>query len=444
MKILNRYHVKDARHLDRLLNGRNASVDLTITSPPYWNVRDYGSSRQIGFGQSYEKYLDDIEAVFRLVYLATKRTGSLWVISDTVKTDGELRLLPFDIAARLRRIGWHLQDIIIWQKDRTLPWSHQGKLRNIFEYVAFYSKSRRFKYHVDRVRDPSDAKLYWVRYPERYNPSGKAPSRTWHMPIPRQGSWGKAANFVRHACPLPVALIDRILRLTTDEGDLVLDPFAGSGAVLATAHSMKRRFVGLDLNTSYKRMFHDAVLPAVRALYRRDSVAPADTVLAHRAFSQTILALRALKFPKELLRLYRAEYGATKCQRVWVVPGRSSRRLLVLFEFPDSASIPDAFLERAASLASVPPLSKYQLSVTVKTASRIGTLRQVLTGHGLKEGSWIHEYAAGRFFKWSAKRRLSTVLETVPLQARPKGYPHLCSPIAVSIKTSRPQRPALS
>ena len=118
--IVNKYITHDARQLGALLPPDVECIDVTVTSPPYWNIKDYGNKQQIGFGQSYKEYLSDIDRVFRAVYTATKPSGSLWIIADTFKQEGEIRLLPFDIANRIRRTGWLLQDIIIWQKDRTL------------------------------------------------------------------------------------------------------------------------------------------------------------------------------------------------------------------------------------------------------------------------------------------------------------------------------------
>src|SRR5262249_915450 len=151
------------------------------------------------FGQSYEQYLNDLKDVFGTIHARTKSAGSLWVVTDTLKPDGEMRLLPFDLAYKLKEVGWKLQDIIIWNKDKTLSWSHQGKLRNIFEYVAFFSKTDRFNYFLNGIRNIDELREWWVRYPERYSPNGKAPTRTWNIPIPRQGSWGN--NWVRHFCP---------------------------------------------------------------------------------------------------------------------------------------------------------------------------------------------------------------------------------------------------
>src|SRR5207253_1419630 len=147
---------------------------------------------------------------------------------------------------RLSGVGWLLKDIIIWNKTRTLPWSGHGQFRRIFEYILFFAKTSAFKYHVDRIKEPDDLKEWWVKYPERYSPKGKVPSSIWTFPIPVQGSFSRS-NF-RHFCPFPSSLIERILLLTTDLGDCVFDPFAGSGVVLAQAKAMGRRFIGCDVN----------------------------------------------------------------------------------------------------------------------------------------------------------------------------------------------------
>src|SRR5712692_2733790 len=258
--VLNGYHIGDARTIS-VLFPHEEFVDATITSPPYWNLKDYGSKYQVGYGQKYEAYLADLGRIFKATYEITKKTGSLWVVADTIKWNGELKLFPFDLASRLRRIGWVLQDVIVWHKDKTLPWSHRGKLRNIFEYVLFFTKGPKFKYYLSRVRETDDLKEWWVRYPERYSPQGKAPTRTWSIAIPRQGSWGD--NWVRHFCPFPPEIVRRIVLLTTKKGDVVFDPFAGSGVVLAQSQALNRNYVGLDLRKRYRQMFRSKVLPSI-------------------------------------------------------------------------------------------------------------------------------------------------------------------------------------
>jgi DNA modification methylase len=418
-------------------------LDVTITSPPYWNIKNYGVKNQIGFGQSYNHYLRDIEAVFRAVYSATKPTGSLWIVSDTFKQDGELRLLPFDISARLRNSGWVLQDIIIWQKDRSLPWSHQGKLRNIFEYVAFYSKSPRFKYDVSGIRDIGDIKDYWIRYPERYSPEGKAPSRSWSIPIPRQGSWGRTSNYVRHACPLPIELITRVLRLTTKPGDLVLDPFAGSGSVLAAAKAMGRRFVGTDLSPRYRKMFYADVLPMVLDQHNGKRITNGEEERVRRRFTSAVLALRCLKYPKELVRLYRREFGEVRCTSIFALPSKSRRKLTLVFCFSPSRPVPKTFLSKALAITERRPLSKYGIEAELIAVNCQSSLRRALDRRGVSSRRRLYVYLDGHFYDCARTASLSSssgVEESFFRVTDEEAFPRVVSPVKLNIPPSKPER----
>jgi DNA modification methylase len=176
----------------------NKCIAVTLTSPPYWNLKNYGMPNQIGWDQNYAQYMEDMVSIFKHIFRATRDSGSLWVVIDTFKDNGSLKLLPYEFADRLQKdIGWFLQDVIIWDKGKTLPWSRTGQLRNQFEYILFFSKSKNFKYEIDRLKE-IELKEWWVKYPERYNPKGKIPSNIWPLPIPVQGSW--SSNGLRHAC----------------------------------------------------------------------------------------------------------------------------------------------------------------------------------------------------------------------------------------------------
>src|SRR6185295_294450 len=123
-------------------------------------------------------------------------------------------------AARLRKVEWVLRDVIIWKKERTVPWVHKGSTRKIFEYILMFTKTNGdYQHFPDSERDIHDLKRWWVRWPERYNPRGKAMEEIWSYDIPTQGSWGK--KFVRHFCPLPPAMIARIINFTTKPGGTV-------------------------------------------------------------------------------------------------------------------------------------------------------------------------------------------------------------------------------
>ncbi len=291
------YHIKDAKRIEEVI--KRPIVDVVITSPPYWNLKNYGVDDQVGFGQKYEDYLNDITIIFEKCKNVLKDNGSIWIVVDSFKKGGDIRLLPFELAQRLKEKGLFLQDIIIWQKDKTLPWSSKGKLRNIFEYILFFTKHKKeFKYNVDRLRE-LELKKWWVKYPERYNPKGKVPSRVWEIPIPIQG-WGKA--WVRHFCPFPPRLVERILLLTTDEGDVVLDPFAGSGSVLAQAKVMKRKSIGFDVNPEYKEMYKEKVLPFFKELWKKREKELAEEEKKRKYLEETIISLRKIKYPIQLIK----------------------------------------------------------------------------------------------------------------------------------------------
>lgn len=391
--LLDTYQIGDARKLLSILP-ESEWIDTTITSPPYWNLKDYGSREQVGYGQKYDEYLDDLQKIFSAVFAITKKTGSLWVVADTIKHQGRLKLLPFDLAERLGRIGWILQDIIVWHKDKTLPWSHRGKLRNIFEYILFFSKDKHFKYYLSEVREIEGLKRWWVRYPERYSPQGKAPSRNWYIKIPRQGSWGE--NWVRHFCPFPPDLVRRMIRLTTRTGDVVLDPLAGSGVVLAQAKALGRHFIGFDLRKSYRRMFSRKVLPSILQLEKLSASTNKAEGKNRRSFSACIWKLRKLKYPRELIRLYQKQFGRIDLAGA-VALSKKKHTLDVILIFPRGKRPPTGFSARIDKLMSRPPLSKYGLRVIVKTRI-MGSKDTSLPRNGFNVTPQLSLYANGRTY----------------------------------------------
>jgi hypothetical protein len=200
------------------------------------------------------------------------------------------------LANEANREGWILREVIVWLKNKTLPWSSRGRMRNAFEYVLFFVKSEKFKYRVDRLREPNDLEQWWVRYPERYNPQGKAPSNVWPVPIPVQGSWANTA--IQHACPLPPDLVERMLLISSDPGDVVLDPFAGSGVVVAEAQRLGRRGAGVELVQGHIDAYHATVLPEITERRGRDLVRELHG--RSEELRNKIVDLRTVKYPKAL------------------------------------------------------------------------------------------------------------------------------------------------
>ncbi len=149
--ILNRVYNIDSRQILESIS-QNSEIQTTITSPPYFDMKDYGSENQVGYGQKYEDYLNDLQNIFGQILRITKDDGTLWIVIDTFKRNNQVVSLPFDLANKLKDIGWFLQDIIIWKKDKTVPWSTNGFMQRKFEYILFFSKNIKYKSNKDKVR----------------------------------------------------------------------------------------------------------------------------------------------------------------------------------------------------------------------------------------------------------------------------------------------------
>lgn len=289
----------DSRKISEVLP-KELLIQTTISSPPYYDMKDYGTDGQVGFGQTYSDYLDDVTDIFKQVLEHTVEDGTLWIIVDTFKRKNGLVLLPYDIADRLKKVGWILQNIIIWKKDKTVPWASGGFVQRKFEYILFFSKSYKYKSYGDRTRvyDKDKLKNWWIKYPERYNPKGRALDEIWEFPIPVQGSWGN--EYIRHFCPLPKEMVATMISLSTDEGDLVFDPFSGTGTVPAQAAYMKRKYLGFELNPDYVEQCNQYLKKTLNE--GLEEYSKSLDMNKQNNFEEEIVNLRALKFGRVLLR----------------------------------------------------------------------------------------------------------------------------------------------
>lgn len=351
-------HNEDARRILEVVDP-NIKIATTITSPPYYDMKDYESDNQVGYGQTYDAYLSDLKSIFEGVYKVTKEDGTLWIIIDTFKRNNQVVTLPFDLADKLKEIGWLLQDIIIWKKDKTVPWSNSGFMQRKFEYILFFTKSTNYKYNRDSVRvyDTSHLKRWWVKYPERYNPKGKALDEVWEFPIPIQGSWGD--EYIRHFCPLPKDMVATMIKISTDEGDVILDPFAGSGTVLSQSAYMKRNYVGFETNVEYIQMFEEYMKKTFDEGRKEYELTTQD--ISQTKFEETVLNLRALKYAKVLLSNIQKETGIKHFQIIVERNGTSSlqhKLLKVNYRFVGQFD-KELFAKTIEPLVLTPPLSKF-------------------------------------------------------------------------------------
>ncbi|HEX8207709.1 MAG TPA: DNA methyltransferase [Solirubrobacteraceae bacterium] len=298
----------DARKL-RDLPVAEGSVDCIITSPPYWDLKRYGdgSEDEIGHREgTYAEYLSAVGAVFEESLRLAKPDAVMWLVADTLRGRGADRgrqlPLPFDLAREAEAHGWRLQETIVWVKNKTLPYSGEGKLRNLIEYVLFFTRSRQFKHYPHRFAERHLPDAEWVAgWPERYHPLGRRPSNVWHIRIPTQGMWAHSERL--HFCPFPQELVARCIGLTTNKGDLVFDPFAGVGTVPAQAVAMGRRALGVELNPTNIELFRERTLPAFQRDWEAKAAGRRLARDDQRNEAILLLQLRLLKAGKELLRL---------------------------------------------------------------------------------------------------------------------------------------------
>lgn len=415
-------------------------VQCTISSPPYGDQKNYGSPDEIGSGNTdYLGYLEDLRRVVEQVFRVTAEGGVMWLVLDTLKRDGHSFPLPLQAATICSETGWTFQECVIWDKGRSLPWSHRGHFRGVFEYILLLSKGRIAHFDLDAVRDADHLSSYWVKYPERFHPLGKAPTDLWHFPIPVQGSWSKSD--LRHLCPFPDALVTRMIALTTRPGDIVLDPFAGTGVVPAIASAMARNGVGIELS---KRYFDAFVKKGFQRITTGSPSPQVRGTSAKRSLSELIGQLRAVKFPKTLFaQISRADRLAEKARAsiagFLVYPPEAGEsgdedptlRLLIL---ATSSSVCDELRNWTTQLSRIPPLSKFGFSPTISISPpKEWTSDSFATG----ERSKWYRYNAGRFNRFSqelsfhefreallglksgAKGRIPPIFSTVGVNVRP-------------------------
>ena len=353
----------DSRKIGSILPD-DCLIQTTITSPPYFDMKDYGVENQIGFGQTYEKYLEDLQNIFKTILDRTKDNGTLWIVIDTFKRNHSVVPLPFDLANKLKEIGWIFQDIIIWKKDKTVPWSSDGFVQRKIEYILFFSKEIKFKYNKDitRVYDTQILKRWWVKYPERYNPKGKALDEIWEYPIPVQGAWGD--KYIRHFCPLPKEMVATMISLSTDENDIVLDPFAGSGAVLVQAAYMNRKYIGAELNNNYIEHFKN---------YLKDTLTNGqkEYVLIKKSpdqssFETTIWNLRILKYGRVLLNAIEKQLNTRKGAIVVIPLELQNDKMHVEYVIVVDKNTQTKYGELASEIIKKKPLSLYGIIPTIK------------------------------------------------------------------------------
>jgi DNA modification methylase len=416
---------------DVLVSLPDESVDCIVTSPPYGDQKDYGSEKEIGVGDgSHLAYLESLAGVFRQLYRVAKSGAAMWVVVDTIKRGGETIPLPWELVDRARNCGWRFQDLIVWDKGKSLPWSHKGHFRGVCEFVLLLSKGSMKQFRMDAIRDAEDLSPYWVKYPERYHPLGKAPSDLWHFPIPVQGSWSKSE--LRHYCPFPSEMVARMVELSTKEGDVVLDPFAGTFSVPTVAAAIGRFGVGIEINKKFVEAFEKTGGDRIREVSKSGRQTKG-------SLPSLISGLRILKSPRSLyVALSRPDrlgqdarrlisgilVHVTKPRAIANIGAEVSLEILAR----DRSHVP-LLLNEAQRLLEIPPLSKFGLEFSLTVVPPATWLSDDFVG-SLPPGRW-YCYANGLFNYYKqdiAPKYLGAALRGLAQQVSNK-YPPIFSNI---------------
>lgn len=318
---LDRVECRDV--MDGLASLPDESVQCVVTSPPYWGLRDYGVDGQFGLEPTPEAHVDRMVVVFREVRRVLRVDGTLWLNygdsyatgtndPDSFRRDAakcnpigrkrppnlkpkNLVGMPWRIAFALQAEGWILRQDIIWHKPSPMPESVRDRFCKAHEYLFLLSKSAHYHFDIEAVKEPVSGTAQnrgtgvnrkaktptgWDSGSGSHNDKGG----NYNPPRPKQNESFSAAvsGLVEkrlprsvwtirsdkqpeaHFATFPEALVDPCIKAGSSSGDIVLDPFAGSGTTGVVAIRHGRRFIGFELNPEYVRDIAGPRLEAAR------------------------------------------------------------------------------------------------------------------------------------------------------------------------------------
>lgn len=316
---MNRIDFGDCRETMRRWAADGVRVQTCVTSPPYFGLRDYGHPGQIGLEQTPEEYIAAMVEVFRCVRDVLADDGTLWLnIGDSYNAAGrtghgtrvgfkqasnrasaegadncrpsveglkpkDLIGIPWMLAFALRADGWYLRQDIIWHKPNPMPESVRDRCTKAHEYIFLISKSERYFFDSEAMKEPAvsekPAGNKRHKYADAYAAGTSEEHRTKAGLLALQGVewetrnrrsvWTVATRPYKgaHFATFPPALIEPCILAGSRPGDIVLDPFMGSGTTAAVAIQHGRQYLGCELNPDYRPLQQERISEAVGPLF---------------------------------------------------------------------------------------------------------------------------------------------------------------------------------
>ena len=235
-------------------------VRCAVTSPPYWGLRDYGINDQLGLENTLPQFINRLVTIFSEVKRVLTDDGTLWLNIGDGYTSGnrgwrapdkknparamsirpdtpeglkpkDLIGVPWRLAFALQEDGWYLRSDIVWHKPNAMPESVKDRPARSHEYLFMLSKSEKYFYDWQTVREPAD------------NGGLRNRRSVWHVNTkPFLGA---------HFATFPPELIRPCILASTEPDNFVLDPFFGSGTVGIVCQEENRQYIGIEINPEY-------------------------------------------------------------------------------------------------------------------------------------------------------------------------------------------------
>lgn len=240
--------IGDSRKMQEL---NNESIELVVTSPPYWQLKDYGSKSQIGFDDSYEDYINNLNLVwqecFRILHPGCRLCINIGDQFARAVYYGRYKIIPIrtEITKFCEQIGFDYMGAIIWQKVTTcnttggasimgsFPYPRNGILKLDYEFILIFKKLGESPKVSKEVKEKS--KLTIKEWNEYFNGH-------WNFPGQKQD---------KHLAMFPEELPKRLIKMFSFVGDTVLDPFLGSGTTSLSAKNLGRNSAGYEINAKF-------------------------------------------------------------------------------------------------------------------------------------------------------------------------------------------------
>jgi len=240
--------IGDSRKMPEL---NDESIDLIVTSPPYWHIKDYGVPGQIGYGQDLHQYLKNLYYVWSECFRVLKKGGRFCLnIGDQFARSiiyGRYKVIPLhaEFISQCESIGFDFMGSIIWQKKTTMnttgganimgsfPYPPNGIVEIDYEFIHIFKKPGKRKKVSKEIKEASKlSKEEWKEYFSGH----------WHF---------GGAKQIDHEAMFPDELPKRVIKMFTFIGDTVLDPFLGSGTTVKVALELKRNGIGYEINKNF-------------------------------------------------------------------------------------------------------------------------------------------------------------------------------------------------